>query len=153
MTDPDHHSADQVASARTTLRVWDLPVRLFHWTLALSIAVSFLSAEEDSVIGDWHMPAGWFAAALIAFRVVWGVVGGEHARFAAFIRPGAIGEHLADLFSGRAKPHLGHNPLGGLAIVALLLLPLLVIFTVVQLYQGGGEEGLHEAIAPTRCWR
>jgi hypothetical protein len=73
-----------------TFRVWDAPLRLFHWVLVAAIAVAFLSSEEDSPIAAWHMTAGWISAVLLVFRLVWGFVGGEHARFADFLRPSGL---------------------------------------------------------------
>ncbi len=128
------------------VRVWDLPVRLFHWLLVITILVAFLSAEEESPLTPWHQPAGWVAATLIAFRIVWGFVGGEHARFVAFLRPGRIVHHLAGLFAGRPERSIGHNALGGLAILALLGLIGGVIYTGATLRGDSGEE-LHEALA------
>ena len=68
-------------SARA-LKVWDLPTRLFHWLLVAAVAVAWLSSEEDSALAAWHQAAGWMAGLLIVFRLIWGLVGGEHARFA-----------------------------------------------------------------------
>jgi len=134
------------SSIAGSVRVWDLPVRLFHWLLVVTILVAFLSAEEQSPLAPWHQPAGWVAATLIAFRMVWGFVGGEHARFAAFLRPGRIVHHLAGLFAGRPERSIGHNALGGMAIVALLGLIGGVIYTGATLSGESGEE-LHEALA------
>jgi cytochrome b len=147
MTRAEPASSSEAPDRPETIKVWDLPVRLFHWVLVVSVAVSFLSSEEDSALADWHMPAGWLAATLIVFRVVWGFVGGEHARFARFLRPSAVIGHLRNLFSGRARPHLGHNPAGGLASIVLIVLPIAVIATGVALWTGGGEEDLHEVVA------
>lgn len=80
--------------ARRTVKVWDPGVRIFHWLLVISIAVAFLSSEEEGALAPWHIPAGWVAAVLIVFRLIWGLVGGEHARFANFIRPSKIAAHL-----------------------------------------------------------
>lgn len=134
------------ATGRTAhIRVWDLPVRLFHWLLVATILVAFLSAEEESGFSAWHIPAGWIAAMLIAFRLVWGFVGGEHARFAAFLKPGRIGHHLASLFSGKPKRSIGHNALGGVAIVALLGTIAGIIYTGATMQGDVGEE-LHETL-------
>jgi len=111
------------------VRVWDLPLRLFHWILVVAIATAFLSAEEDSPLSQWHILSGWIAGVLIAFRLVWGVVGGEHSRFASFIRPAAVGHHMRNLVRGRTEPSVGHNPLGGLSAVLLLLLVAAAVFT------------------------
>ncbi len=134
----------QSTLAHDRVTVWDLPTRLFHWMLVGSILLAFLSSEEDSALAAWHIPAGWVAAVLIVFRLMWGVVGGEHARFASFIRPSHISKHVRGLFSGHAEPSLGHNPLGALAVIAMLGLIAAVIATGVTMT--GGEE-LHEALA------
>lgn len=133
-------------SATSSIRVWDAPTRAFHWLLAASVAVAFLSSEEDGALSDWHQAAGWAAAVLIVFRLVWGLVGGEHARFADFLKPGRIMAHVRSTLGGRAEAELGHNPLGGLAVVALLGLVGLTVASGALLL-GGGEEDLHEAVA------
>jgi cytochrome b len=124
------------------IRVWDPGVRIFHWLLVIAIAMAFLSSEEDSALSPWHIPIGWFAALLIAFRLVWGFVGGEHARFTNFFRPSEIGPHIRHLLSGKARPSIGHNPLGALAVLALLALTAATVFT-----GAAGGEDAHEAIA------
>lgn len=129
-----------------SLRVWDIPIRLFHWLLAATILVAFLSALENSPLAPWHQSAGWVAAVLVAFRLIWGFVGGEFARFAGFLRLQELGSHLSQLVRGRAQPVLGHNPLGGLAIVGLLGLVAATVATGALLSQGGDDE-LHEAVA------
>jgi cytochrome b len=129
-----------------TVRVWDLPVRLFHWLLAATILAAFLSSEEESVLAPWHVPAGWVAAILILFRLVWGFVGGEHARFVNFLKPGQIADHLRSLLAGKAERSIGHNALGGLAIVALLGTIGGIVYTGATI-QGEGGEGLHETLA------
>ena len=129
-----------------TVRVWDLPVRLFHWFLVATILVAFLSSEEGSALAPWHVPAGWFAAVLIAFRFVWGLVGGEHARFANFLKPGEIAHHLRGLSVGKPERSVGHNALGGLAIIALLGTVVGIIYTGATM-QGEDGEGLHETLA------
>lgn len=128
-----------------SIRVWDLPLRLFHWVLVLTIAMAFLSSEENSVLNEWHVLSGWVAGILIVFRLVWGFVGGEHSRFSDFIRPSRIAHHVLGLARGKREPSLGHNPLGAIAVVVLLAL------TAVTVWSGafGGEaaEELHEVIA------
>lgn len=128
-----------------SIGVWDLPLRLFHWTLVIAIAVAFLSSEEDSALNQWHVLSGWIVAVLIVFRLVWGFVGGEHSRFADFIRPSRVRHHIAGLLGGEREPSLGHNPLGALAVVVLLVL---AGGTVWAGAFGGGED-LHELLAWT----
>jgi cytochrome b len=127
------------------IEVWDLPLRLFHWLLVLAIAVAFLSSEEDSPLNQWHVLAGWVAGVLIVFRLVWGFVGGEHSRFADFIHPSRIGDHISGLFRRRAERTLGHNPLGGVSVIVLLALVAVTVWT--GAFGGEAAEDLHELIA------
>jgi cytochrome b len=127
------------------VKVWDAPLRLFHWILVIAIALAFLSSEEDSALNDWHVLSGWVAAVLIVFRLAWGFIGGEHSRFSDFIRPNRIGEHIAGLVRGEREPSLGHNPLGGLAVVILLALTAVTVWT--GAFGGEAAEELHEVIA------
>jgi cytochrome b len=97
--------------------VWDLPTRLFHWLLVGLIAFSWWSAEYHHL--DWHLLAGLSAVGLIVFRLIWGFVGGSTARFSDFVRgPRAAVIHIRG--DGR-KDAIGHNPLGGWSVLALLL--------------------------------
>lgn len=101
------------------IRVWDPVVRLFHWGLAACFALAWLTAEE---VQGAHEVIGYAAAALVALRVVWGIVGSPYARFAQFVRgPGAVVGYLRDMASGRERRHIGHNPAGAAMTVALLL--------------------------------
>lgn len=129
-------------SAIRSIKTWDPGVRLFHWLLVAAIAVAFLSSDEGSALSPWHVPAGWMAAILIVFRLVWGLVGGEHARFVNLIRPSRMAGHVRGLFAGRVHASLGHNPLGGIAVLVLLALVAATAFTGIT-----GGEGGHEAIA------
>lgn len=127
------------------VKVWDLPVRVFHWSLVIAIAVAFLSSEEESALNAWHVLAGWVAAILIMFRLAWGFFGGEHSRFRDFIRPSRISTHLAGLARGRTEPSIGHNPLGAVAVLALLALCAITVWT--GAFGGEAAEELHEVIA------
>ena len=102
------------------VRVWDVPVRVFHWLLVLSFAGAWLSAESER----WrllHVTLGYTVAGLVAFRLVWGLVGTRSARFASFVRgPAAVAAYVKGLLAGRAPHTTGHNPAGALAIVGLL---------------------------------
>jgi cytochrome b len=108
------------------VRVWDLPTRVFHWSLVLLVAFSAITGEfgEDLPLKfmDWHRLSGYAILALLLFRLVWGVIGSTHARFASFVRgPSAALRYVQEVL-GRAPatPHLGHNPLGGWSVLALL---------------------------------
>jgi cytochrome b len=132
-------------SSARSIRVWDLPLRLFQWMLVAAIAVALLSSEEDSPLNQWHVMSGWIVAVLIVFRLVWGFVVGERSRFADFIRPSQIGHHVARLPCGQREASLGHNPLGVLAVVVILALACATVAT--GAFGGGGD--LHETLAWT----
>ena len=142
-------SPADAAVGRGTL-VWDAPVRVFHWLLALSFAIAWLTAEGER----WrlvHVTAGYTVAGLVAFRIVWGLVGSRHARFADFVRgPRAIASYFRSLLRGRPEQHAGHNPAGALAILALLALAALTVASGWASYLQVGSEWLedaHEALA------
>ena len=126
------------------VRVWDLPLRLFHWLLVVAVALAFLSAEEDSALNQWHVLSGWVAGLLIVFRLCWGFAGGEHARFSSFVRPSRVSSHLGELLRFRPEPSLGHNALGALSVILLLLLVGATVMTGAML-----AEDIHELIAWT----
>lgn len=143
---------DAPTSAPPTRKVlvWDAPVRVFHWLMVLSFAGAYLTAESER----WrlvHVTLGYTMVGLVAFRLVWGLVGTRHARFANFVRgPAAIVGYLRGLVGGRAEPHVGHNPAGALAIVALLGLTVVVTAAGWATYnEVGGKwlEELHEGAA------
>lgn len=142
--------AETAQEAGRNVLVWDLPVRIFHWLMALSFAGAFLTAESER----WrlvHVTLGYTVAGLVVFRLLWGLAGTRHARFASFVRgPKAVVRYLRSLLSGRPEQHVGHNPAGALAIVALLGLALLVTAAGWATYnEVGGEwlEDLHEGAA------
>jgi cytochrome b len=111
---------------RAVTRVWDLPTRLFHWTLALLVVFSVVTAKVGGNWIDWHMRSGYTILALIVFRVIWGFAGSRYARFADFVRgPSAIAAYLRGMRSASAPAHAGHNPLGALSVLAMLAILLL----------------------------
>jgi len=113
--------------APKTVKVWDLPTRLFHWALTVLVLLAFLTAEAD-----WpkfenvpamtiHKACGFGVLVLVVFRVVWGVIGSSTARFTQFVRgPGAVIAYLRRLFRQPATFIAGHNPAGALMIVVML---------------------------------
>jgi len=99
--------------------VWDLPVRLFHWTLVLSFAAAYLTAEFH--LGFIHVWIGYFLCGLLAFRVVWGFTGNQYARFRTFIfSPQETLTYVRSMRQGNPKHYFGHNPAGALMVFALL---------------------------------
>lgn len=107
------------------VKVWDLPTRLFHWTLVALMIAQWLTAEASSTM-DWHARGGYAVLALVLFRLIWGFVGSETARFSDFLRgPGAALEYFQALRRGETPHYFGHNPMGAWSIVALLSLLLI----------------------------
>lgn len=103
------------------IRVWDLPVRLFHWSVVLLLAYSWWSGEEGGMRLDAHMWSGYAVLTLVLFRVCWGFVGSETARFTKFVRgPATVVASLRELASTRPVHVAGHNPAGGWMVLALL---------------------------------
>lgn len=128
------------ATAQRTLHVWDLPTRIFHWSLLALVLVAWFTGEEEGAAAQVHRYAGEAIAGLIVFRVIWGFIGGERSRFADFAAgPAAIVNHVRDLFSKTPKRHLGHNPLGGVAVFLLLATVAGIVFT--GLFSGGDTSG------------
>jgi cytochrome b len=143
---------ESTMSTRSSILVWDLPVRVFHWVLVLSFAGAFLTAESERWVLV-HVTLGYTVGALVAFRLVWGVVGSRTARFANFVRsPGVALRYLRSLLSRQPEHHVGHNPAGAWAIVGLLGLAALVTATGWAQFNDVGPkwlEELHEGAANT----
>jgi cytochrome b len=138
------------ARDRATVLVWDLPLRVFHWLLALSLVGAFLTAESERW-RDVHAVLGYTTLALVAFRLLWGVFGTRYARFGSLpFAPRRALAYLKSMVAGRPEHHVGHNPAGSLAIYALLLLAGATGLTgFAALADGGGEwlSELHEGLA------
>jgi len=101
--------------------VWDLPTRLFHWTLVILITLQYLSGEFGLMPMEWHYWLGYATLALIVFRVLWGFAGSETSRFAAFVRgPAEVVRYARASLNGRAEVVVGHNPVGGWSVVLML---------------------------------
>ena len=104
---------------RPPVRVWDPFVRLFHWSLVTCVLLNQFVLEEGETP---HEIAGYIASGLVAARVVWGFIGSRHARFADFVRgPRSTWRYTVQVLRGTAPRHIGHNPLGGWMVLALLL--------------------------------
>lgn len=110
-------AAGDQASKRRSGAVWDLPLRVFHWALVLLVAVQIVTASIGGNAMEYHALGGYAILALVLFRLVWGFVGGTHARFASFLRgPSAVLAYL----KGRLGQTDGHSPLGALSVMAML---------------------------------
>lgn len=122
------------------VRVWDIAVRTFHWSLVVTFFVAYLSGDEESAL---HVYAGYAVLGLVAFRLVWGFVGPRHARFTDFVYgPAATLRYAKSILSLRPRHYLGHNPLGGWMVVALLLSLSGACWSGLELYGRQGEGPL-----------
>jgi len=103
------------------VRTWDLPVRIFHWLLVALFAAQLYSGKTGGNAMTWHLYGGYAVLTLVLFRVLWGFVGGSHARFADFVAgPAAATRFAKQLFSPAPAHFVGHNPLGGWTVLAFL---------------------------------
>jgi cytochrome b len=101
-----------------TRRVWDPFVRIFHWSLVISFAIAWFSSSSRD---EFHQWIGFIAAGLITFRLIWGFVGTPYARFGQFIRsPINVLNYLSAIIKGSETRYIGHNPAGGMMVLALL---------------------------------
>ncbi len=118
------------------VRVWDLYVRIFHWSLVTVIFTALLT--EDDLLSI-HVIAGYAAGVLIASRVVWGLVGPKHARFSDFVyKPKDVMAYLKGMMTRTSPRHLGHSPAGGAMVIVLLILIALIVASGLAAY--GAEE-------------
>ena len=101
------------------IRVWDPLVRISHWGLVLAFGIAYFSGDEEN---NLHIVAGYVVFGLIGFRILWGLIGTRFARFSNFVySPGSVIKYIKDSIAGRPKHYIGHNPAGGVMIIALLL--------------------------------
>ena len=124
--------------------IWDLAVRVFHWSLVVCFAVAYITSEDG---GEVHEFAGYAVLALVSLRLLWGFIGGEYARFTEFVRsPAVVIEYLKSARAGNPKHYLGHNPLGGYMVVALLVMLFVITLSGLQLEEVKEQQAkLHPA--------
>lgn len=122
------------------VRVWDLFVRVFHWTLVAAFAIAYFTEDDWQTL---HVYAGYAVLALVLSRVLWGFIGTRYARFSDFV-PGFadLRGYLAAMLRGRPPHYVGHNPAGGAMIIALLVSLLLTTLSGLAAYGGEGEGPL-----------
>ena len=119
--------------------VWDIFIRVFHWSLVLAFLVSYLTEDDVLLLHVW---AGYFIGILIVARIVWGFVGSQHARFSDFVRPPKLAlDYLKASLQFRAQRYVGHNPIGGLMVVALLLMLAITVVTGTAVYAVAEQAG------------
>jgi cytochrome b len=129
------------SGAETTgqIKVWDIAVRVFHWSLVLCFAIAYISEDIELI----HVYAGYLVLGLISFRVLWGLIGTHHARFSNFIRGKQVTlAYLKSLLTTRPQHYVGHNPAAGWMILALLVRLFLLTWSGMQLYADDGKGPL-----------
>jgi len=134
------------------IKVWDIAIRVFHWTLVGCYALAFISSEN---IPKLHVFFGYSVLFLVLFRILYGFVGTRYARFSEFLYPPAqIADYLKGLLIGRPKHYIGHNPAGGFMIVILLLSLLSLTLTGLKVYgvKGHGPLAKHEISLMTNAF-
>lgn len=110
------------------IKVWDLPTRLFHWLLVILVAGLWLSAEVGEM--EWHQIFAYLLSSILIFRLIWGFIGSDTSRFVSFIQsPFNTLSYSKKMLKNGISPHLGHNPLGGYMVIALLLVLAVQIIT------------------------
>jgi len=121
----------------TLTKVWDLPLRIFHWLLVLGFTIAYLNEEE---LLDIHVWAGYVVFGLLLFRLVWGFIGNHYAKFSSFLcSPAASIAYLKDVATLKPKRYLGHNPAGAAMIVLLLVSILMTTLSRFAVY--GADQG------------
>ncbi|MDZ7812350.1 MAG: cytochrome b/b6 domain-containing protein [Ideonella sp.] len=132
-------------NASTQILVWDWPTRVFHWLMVLCFAGAWLTSESER-LQRVHITLGYSMAGLVAFRVVWGLMGTRHARFTSFVhKPVAAVNYVKGLFTRKPEHHVGHNPAGAYAVLGLLALGAGVAFTGWLNDSGEAPHWLEEA--------
>lgn len=118
--------------------VWDLPTRLFHWLLVVSVIVSYVTGGEEGWLFVVHTVSGYLVALLLLFRIIWGVIGSPRSRFDDFLYgQRAIARYARSVLALAPLRYVGHNPLGGWMVILMLIA--LAITVVTGLFSG--EEG------------
>ncbi|MDZ4201247.1 MAG: cytochrome b/b6 domain-containing protein [Gallionella sp.] len=137
-------------SAMARVRIWDLPVRVGHWSLVAAFVIAWLSGDSER----WrmvHVVAGFVMAGALVFRLFWGLAGSRYARFSSFMfSPSQAVAYLKDILHGGGRHWVGHNPAGSYAIYLLILLGFAVTLSGWAVYAEAGGEWLedgHELIA------
>ncbi|MBS1150666.1 MAG: cytochrome [Myxococcaceae bacterium] len=126
---------------QSKVKVWDIAVRVFHWSLTLLILGAFLTSEEDGTVPT-HAVLGLVIFGLLALRTLWGFFGTRHARFSDFVKsPREVLAYARAFVKGRPPAHLGHNPLGAVMVIALLGLLAVISVTGAVVWLGPEWEG------------
>jgi len=128
-----------------SVKVWDILIRVFHWSLAFFFIIAYITGEE---LETMHAYAGYIIIGLLAFRLIWGVVGTRHARFSNFIySPQTVINYLKSLFTSNPKHYLGHNPAGGAMVIIMILTLTLASWSGLKAYETEGKGPLAAEIS------
>lgn len=150
------------------VKVWDIFVRVCHWTLVAAFFLAYLTGDDAETV---HLLAGYLIGILVVMRLLWGIVGPRHARFASFVyRPRTVIAYGKDLLKFDGRRYLGHSPAGGAMVVILLIMLALIVtsgFVTLALREGEGPlaaymaqnrslggvwEDIHEVLANITLW-
>lgn len=132
-----HHTPIEDMLEMNEIRVWDRFIRIFHWSLVVAFSIAYLSAEEENI---WHIYSGYAVLGLVSMRLLWGIIGSKYARFTDFLySPKTVSIYLKSLIERKPVHYVGHNPLAGWMVVALLLCLLVVTVSGLKVY--AIEEG------------
>ncbi|MET0355726.1 MAG: cytochrome b/b6 domain-containing protein [Cellvibrio sp.] len=123
MTQPNQNEINENSQATTkTVKIWDLPVRVFHWSLVILFITAYVTNSLGPNYFKYHLWSGYALIILVVFRLIWGLVGTYHARFINFVsNPVATIKYALSVFKRKDAHYLGHNPLGAVMVVVLLL--------------------------------
>ncbi|QPK64639.1 cytochrome b/b6 domain-containing protein [Methylomonas sp. LL1] len=128
-----------MTNEKQTLRVWEPVIRIGHWILALAFFTAYFTEDDFMTLHVW---AGYVVGAYLLTRIVWGFVGGKYARFSSFIySPSRIMGYLKNLIAAKPQHYIGHNPAGGVMVIALLLSLSATTFTGLKLYAVEDNKG------------
>ncbi len=123
-----------------SIKVWDILIRIFHWSLVISFAVAYISSEEENPV---HIYSGYTVLGLIVFRVIWGFVGSKYAKFSDFIRsPKVVYSYVQQNIAGNPQHYIGHNPVGGWMVLAMIIVLFVVTLSGLKVYAIEEGKGL-----------
>ncbi|MGD9209382.1 MAG: cytochrome b/b6 domain-containing protein [Desulfobacteraceae bacterium] len=130
MIDIEKNKQADVKESGTPVMVWDLPTRLFHWILVFLVIISFVTGHTGGTAMDLHMQSGYAILVLLLFRLIWGWIGSHTSRFSFFVKgPKTVIQYATALLKKDSPQYLGHNPMGGWSIIALLATLMIQVIT------------------------